>query len=225
LITPSEIVLLSGGSPLIPDLEESCLRAGIVVRAIIRDPAGKDFALNEGLLRSVEELGEDLLACPLLTSIFTPGHRQRAYRWLATALGPGRALRTATVVDPTCVLPHSVSLGEGCYLNAGSVFGAASVFGAHCMINRGCALGHHLEVADYVAFGPAATVMGDVRIGRGAVIGMNATVKTFLTIGENAVVGAGAVVTHDVPPNTVVAGNPARVLRSGVAGFADVGVD
>lgn len=224
-MTPSEIVLLSGGSPLIPDLEESCARAGIAVRAIIRDPEGNEFALETGLLRGVEELGADLLACPLLTPIFTPGHRQRAYRWLAAALGPDRGMRAATLADPTCALPRSVSLGEGCYLNAGSVFGAASVFGAYCMVNRGCALGHHLEVEDHVSFGPAATVMGDVRIGRGAVIGMNATVGTFLTIGENAVVGAGAVVTRDVAPNTVVVGNPARVLRSGVAGFADVGVD
>ncbi len=67
--------------------------------------------------------------------------------------------------------------------------------------------------------------MGDVRIERGAVIGMNATVRTFLTIGANSVVGAGAVVTRDVPSNMVVVGNPARVLRNGIEGFADVGVD
>jgi len=48
---------------------------------------------------------------------------------------------------------------------------------------------------------------------RGASIGSNATVLCGVTIGEGAIVGAGSVVTHDVPPNTVVAGNPARILR------------
>jgi len=46
-----------------------------------------------------------------------------------------------------------------------------------------------------------------------ASIGSNATIMCGITIGEGALVGAGAVVTKDVPPNTVVAGNPAEVLR------------
>jgi len=46
-----------------------------------------------------------------------------------------------------------------------------------------------------------------------AAIGSNATIMCGVTIGEGALVGAGAVVTKDVPENTVVAGNPARVLR------------
>jgi acetyltransferase-like isoleucine patch superfamily enzyme len=49
---------------------------------------------------------------------------------------------------------------------------------------------------------------------RGASIGSNVTVLCGVTIGENAIVGAGSVVTHDVPPRTIVAGNPARVMRS-----------
>lgn len=48
---------------------------------------------------------------------------------------------------------------------------------------------------------------------RGASIGSNATILCGVTIGEEAIVGAGSVVTHDVPPRAVVAGNPARVLR------------
>ncbi len=48
---------------------------------------------------------------------------------------------------------------------------------------------------------------------RGASIGSNATILAGVTIGENAIVGAGSVVTHDVPPQAIVAGNPARVLR------------
>ncbi len=48
---------------------------------------------------------------------------------------------------------------------------------------------------------------------RGASIGSNATILCGLTIGEGAIIGAGAVVTRDVPAHTIVAGNPARVLR------------
>ena len=48
---------------------------------------------------------------------------------------------------------------------------------------------------------------------RGASIGSNATILCGITIGERAMIGAGSVVTHDVPPNAVVAGNPARVIR------------
>lgn len=48
---------------------------------------------------------------------------------------------------------------------------------------------------------------------RGASIGSSATILCNVTIGENAIVGAGSVVTKDVAPNTIVAGNPARVIR------------
>ena len=49
---------------------------------------------------------------------------------------------------------------------------------------------------------------------KGASIGSGATVLSKVTIGENAIVGAGSVVTHDVPANVIVAGNPAKVLRT-----------
>jgi acetyltransferase-like isoleucine patch superfamily enzyme len=48
---------------------------------------------------------------------------------------------------------------------------------------------------------------------KGASIGSGSTILCNVVIGENAIVGAGSVVTRDVPPNTIVAGNPARVLR------------
>jgi acetyltransferase-like isoleucine patch superfamily enzyme len=48
---------------------------------------------------------------------------------------------------------------------------------------------------------------------KGASIGSNATILCGVTVGEGAIVGAGSVVTKDVPPRTVVAGNPAKVIR------------
>lgn len=56
--------------------------------------------------------------------------------------------------------------------------------------------------------------LAPVRICRGAWIGAGATILPGVTIGENAVVGAASVVTRDVAPNTIVAGNPAKLLRS-----------
>lgn len=50
-------------------------------------------------------------------------------------------------------------------------------------------------------------------IKKGASIGSSATILCGVTIGENSIVGAGSVVTKDVPPNSIVAGNPAQILR------------
>jgi acetyltransferase-like isoleucine patch superfamily enzyme len=50
-------------------------------------------------------------------------------------------------------------------------------------------------------------------IGRRASIGSNATILCGVSVGEGAIVGAGSVVTKDVPPYTIVAGNPAKILR------------
>lgn len=48
---------------------------------------------------------------------------------------------------------------------------------------------------------------------KGASIGSNATIMCGITVGEGAIVGAGSMVTKDIPPNVVVAGNPARIVR------------
>lgn len=52
-----------------------------------------------------------------------------------------------------------------------------------------------------------------VRIGQDALIGAGAFILRGVTVGAESVVGAGSVVTHDVPPRTIVAGNPARIIR------------
>ena len=56
---------------------------------------------------------------------------------------------------------------------------------------------------------------------QGATIGSGATLLGGITVGENAMVGAGSVITKDVPPNTTVAGNPARILHKFATKDAD----
>ena len=65
---------------------------------------------------------------------------------------------------------------------------------------------HDLENRNIVTCKP-------VKICRKAWIGAGSTILPGVTVGENAVVGAGSVVTHDVEPNTIVAGNSARIIK------------
>lgn len=56
----------------------------------------------------------------------------------------------------------------------------------------------------------------DTYIGRNCVIGINSIILPGIRIGDSCVIAAGAVVTKDVPPNSIVAGNPAKVIKTGV---------
>lgn len=121
----------------------------------------------------------------------------------------------------------------------GCSIGRDCKIGSYVEIGRGVTIGDRCKVEPYVFIPSGVTVENEVFIGphvcftndifpravgdweivptivkRGASIGANSTVICGVTIGEGAMVGAGAVVTKDVPPQTVVTGNPASEVRS-----------
>jgi acetyltransferase-like isoleucine patch superfamily enzyme len=83
--------------------------------------------------------------------------------------------------------------------------------------------GIHIGPESYVAFGAVIFthdmtrgVYADTRIGARCFIGAHSIILPGLTIGDGSIVGAGSVVTEDVPPGVIVAGNPAKIIRSGI---------
>lgn len=88
-------------------------------------------------------------------------------------------------------------------------------------------IGNHVEITDGVrfithdggawvsrSFKPNAAVYGKIHIGNNVFIGLNSIILPNVTIGDNCVVGAGSIVTKSISPNSVVAGVPAKYIKS-----------
>ncbi|MCL4545322.1 MAG: acyltransferase [Chloroflexi bacterium] len=162
--------------------------------------------------------------------------RMRRVCWQALAQRCGHGLQ----IDPEVGFKHieTFEIGSGVFIGAQTYIQGR--FDGHCVIGDHVWIGpqayfdaRDLIIEEYVGWGPGAKVLGSVhsahppdvpiiqtdleikpvRIEAWADIGVNAVVLPGVTVGRGSIVGAGAVVTRDVPPFSVVAGVPARVLR------------
>jgi hypothetical protein len=209
------VVLYATGSPILVDVEESLYRAGIPIRAGIRNVAGDSFLSDEGLLLSVDAVPERLKECPFIVPLFTPGNRQRA-ALEADRLGFKYPF---SLIDASVAAPRTLRSAPGLFVNSGCSLGGGSEFADFVFVNRGASIGHHAKFGSFVSIGPGAVIGGQVTMGKGVFVGAGAVVLPNITIGQNAVVGAGAVVTHNVPDHCRVVGNPARVVKTDITGF------
>ena len=140
--------------------------------------------------------------------------------------------RNSRIPDSTniwqfCVIFPDCVIGENCNICAHVLIENDVKVGNDVTIKSGVQLWDGVELEDNVFVGPNVTFTNDLFprskqyperfartvVRKGASIGANATIVAGHTIGENAMIGAGAVVTKDVPANTVWYGNPARMIR------------
>ena len=148
--------------------------------------------------------------------------------------GDTRCIRVGentVVAGELLVFSHGgdISIGAWCYIGEGTRIWSSGLvrIGDRVLISHNVnifdSLTHplnarqrHIQFKAIVQSGhPCSIELGErpVTVGDDVWIGVNACVLRGVTIGEGAVVGAGAVVTHDIPPFTIAAGNPARVIR------------
>ena len=121
-----------------------------------------------------------------------------------------RAGELVSVVHPATSIGSSCEIGMGSIVLAQAVLTADVHIGACSIINPGVSISHNSVVGSFCNMGPGARVCGRVRIQDDVELGAGAIVLPDRTVGEGSRVGAGAVVTDDVEPGSVVKGIPAR---------------
>lgn len=124
-------------------------------------------------------------------------------------------------IEPGAIIRDQVEIGDGAVIMMGASINIGAVIGEGTMIDMNAVLGGRATVGKNCHIGAGSVLAGVIEppsaqpvvIEDDVVIGANVVVLEGVTVGKGAVVAAGAIVTEDVPPNTVVAGIPARVLK------------
>ena len=125
-------------------------------------------------------------------------------------------------IEPGAIIREKVEIGENAVIMMGAIINIGAVIGRGTMIDMGAILGGRATVGSNCHIGAGAVLAGVIEpasatpviVEDNVLIGANAVIIEGVHIGENAVVAAGAIVIEDVPAGTVVAGNPAKIIKT-----------
>lgn len=131
-------------------------------------------------------------------------------RYVDARIEPGAIIRDKVLIHKNAVIMMGAVINIGCEIGEGTMVDMNAVLGARATVGRNCHIGAGAVIAGVLEPPSADPVVIEDNV----LVGANAVVLEGVRIGKGAVVAAGSVVTKDVEPDTVVAGIPARVVKS-----------
>ena len=121
--------------------------------------------------------------------------------------------RLVSLIDPSAFVSRTAQIGAGCVLYPNCYVGLRARIGDYVFCLSGCVINHDDVIEDRVVMASGAKLAGGVHVEADCYLGQASTCKQFIRIGRNSMIGMSAVVVKDVPPNSVMVGNPARKLK------------
>ena len=118
-----------------------------------------------------------------------------------------------TIVHPSAVVSKSSSLGMGVMVMENAVIKTKAEVGKFCVINALAVVSHGCSVGDYSHLSLGSKIGGDVKIGSNVFLGINSSVNQKIKIESKSVIGSGSVIINNVINNSVVVGNPGKIIK------------
>jgi len=119
-----------------------------------------------------------------------------------------------SLISSNSTISKSAKLGEGIFIQSKVNISSFTKIGNYCRINTMANIMHDSTIGEDTTIAPNTVILGYVHIGNNCYIGANSTILPHIKIADNVIIGAGSVVTKDVHEGKIVAGNPARELKS-----------
>ena len=161
------------------------------------------FSLEEALTKYDRECLE------FIVTAGEPFHREVLYKKLSD-----HGLKCINIFDSKFILSKTSSVLDGTIIHAGATITCNVHIGSGCLINKHAVIGHDVTIGDYCVISPHVTIGGNTTIGKGCYLGSGANIRNGIKIGDNSIIGMGSVVLRDVPENSVMVGNPAKLIRN-----------
>lgn len=118
-----------------------------------------------------------------------------------------------TIVDPSSQISGSAKIGPGSIIFQNVTISSNVVIGSHVMILPNSTINHDSVIGDFSCLASGVCISGNVISGKACYFGTNSSIKNDLVLDNEILIGMGSVVLENVSANSVVAGNPARLLR------------
>jgi acetyltransferase EpsM len=188
---------------------DAALVAGLEVEMVLDDdpPGAELFGIP---VRQRNDVAPEWLARQnFLVAIGDDGIRGRLFEELKAQGGT-----PVNIIHPKAWISPRAETGQGVFAAALAVVNPGTRIGDNCILNTACSVDHDCHIGAHVHLCPGVHLAGQVQVGAYTMIGTGASVLPGVRIGRRCVVGAGAVVTKEVPDGRVVAGVPAREIKT-----------
>jgi len=164
-----------------------------------------------------------LASTPTDHFVVAVGHNGTRRELFQAALDAG--LRPVSLVHPTAWLSPDAAVAAGAILFPGAIVSAGTRAGSGLIVNTQGSLDHDNRVGDFVNVSPGAHTGGRVTLEDEVFLGIGVSVLPDVVVGAGAMVGAGAVVVRDAPAGCTLVGVPARATGAGPNAGSDAGSD